>query len=151
MFRFKVPSKPFQSQVKYLSGYCGGKIIYADIKEEGDQDRFLRDAVSHTLKSASLAVTGGEGEAFVLNKLQDHPNHVLIPEKYQPIAGEVAMLNSAKSRCQVEKHGSDLLFVSKESSIFCLSKTVWATVDLPCQNPACSLGSCGSIKVSTRV
>ena len=40
---------------------------------------------------------------------------------------------------------------SKESSIFCVSKTVWSTVDLPCRNLACFLGSCGSIIGSTQV
>ena len=40
---------------------------------------------------------------------------------------------------------------SKESSIFCMSNTVWSTVGLLCRNPAYSLGSYGSIIGSTQV
>ena len=40
---------------------------------------------------------------------------------------------------------------SKMFSIFCMSKTAWSAVDYSCQNPACSLGSCGSLIGSTRV
>ena len=35
-------------------------------------------------------------------------------------------------------------FASKESSMFCVSKTTWSTVDFKCQNPACSFESKGS-------
>ena len=44
----------------------------------GGQDRSQRNTVSQMSKPASLAVTGGEGEAFISNKLQDHTKHVLI-------------------------------------------------------------------------
>ena len=73
-----------QSQIigiSMLSEGYGGKIIYIDIKKEEGQDGSLRDAVSQTSKPASLAITGGEGEACISDKLQDHPNHVLIRQK----------------------------------------------------------------------
>ena len=41
--------------------------------------------------SASFAITGGEGEASISDKLQDHPNHVLIRQESQQLAGEAAM------------------------------------------------------------
>ena len=70
-----------QSQIIGLSRLLGGrgrKIVYIDNKEEGNQDRSLKYAVFHTSKPVSLAVTGGDGENFILDKLQDHPGHVLI-------------------------------------------------------------------------
>ena len=73
-----------QSQIigiSILSGSCGGKIVYIDIKKEGGQDRCLGDAISPTSKPASLAITGDEGEASISNKLQDRPNHVLVRQK----------------------------------------------------------------------
>ena len=71
-----------QSQIigiRILSGDCGGKIVYINVKKEGGQDRPLGDAVSETSKPASLALTGGE--TSMSNKLKDHPNHVLIRRK----------------------------------------------------------------------
>ena len=70
-----------QSQIisiSILSGCCEGKIVYIDIKKEGDQDRSLGDAILQTSKPASLAITSGEDEASISDKLQDHLNHVLI-------------------------------------------------------------------------
>ena len=75
-----------QSQIigiSILSGGCGGKIVYIDIKKEEGQDQSLGDAVSHTLKPALLAITGGECKASISDKLQEHPNHVLIRQKSQ--------------------------------------------------------------------
>ena len=84
------------------------KIVYIDIKKECGQDRSLDDAVSQTSKPASLAITGGEGEASVLDKLQDHPDHVLIRQKSQQLAGKASVPDNAISRCQVDKHGTSL-------------------------------------------
>ena len=70
-----------QSQVigiSTLSGGCGRKIVYTDIKKEEGQDLSLRDAVSQMLKPASFSITGGEGEASISEKLQNHPNHAFI-------------------------------------------------------------------------
>ena len=124
---------------------------YINIKKEGGQDRSLGDFKSQTLKPALLAITSGEGETSMSHKLQDHSNHVLIWQKSWQLAGKAMMPYSVKSYCQVNKHSTDFFLASKESLIFCVSKTVWSIVDLPCQNPACSLGSCGLIIGSTRV
>ena len=43
-------------------------------------------------KTAELVkLTGGEGEASILDKLQDYPKHVLIWERSQQLAGEAAV------------------------------------------------------------
>ena len=84
-----------------------------DAKKEKGQYRSLKDAVSQTLKPASLAITDGEGEAFILDKHQGHPNHVLIQQKTQQLAGETAMPSSVTGRCQVDKHGTGLLLTLK--------------------------------------
>ena len=55
--------------------------MYIDIKKEGGQYRSLVDAIFQTSKPASFAIISGEGEAFILDKLQDHPDHVLIGQK----------------------------------------------------------------------
>ena len=71
-----------QSQIigiSILSGGCRRKIVYTDIKKEKGQDR--GDAVSQTSEPASFAITGGKDETFISDKLQDHPNHVLIWQK----------------------------------------------------------------------
>ena len=73
-----------QSQIigiSILSGGCGGKIIYIDNKRRGTQDLSLGDAISWMLKPALLAITDVEGEASILDKLQDHLNHMLIQQK----------------------------------------------------------------------
>ena len=54
---------------------------YIDIKKEGAKTDARGDAISQTSKPASLAITVGEGEASISNKLQEHPNHVLIRQK----------------------------------------------------------------------
>ena len=61
--------------------------IYIDIKKEKGQDRSLGHAISQTSKPALLAITGGKGEASILDKLQDHPNHVLIRQRSYQDAG----------------------------------------------------------------
>ena len=63
-------------------------------------------------KPASLATTG-EGEASILDKLQDYPNHVFIWHKSQQLAGEAAVPDSVINRCQVGKHRTGLLFSLK--------------------------------------
>ena len=59
------------------------------------------------------AVTCGEGEASILDKFQDHPDHALIREKSQQLASEAAMPDSVISRCLVNKHGAGLLSLKK--------------------------------------
>ena len=46
------------------------------------------DTVSETSKPVLLAVTHGEDEASISDKLQDYSDHVLIREKSQLLAGE---------------------------------------------------------------
>ena len=105
----------------------------------------MEDVVSQTSKSVSLAATGGEGEASISDKLQDHPNHVFIRQKSQQLSGEAAVPHSVMSRCQIDKHSTDL-FLSFERvlDILCEQNGL-VHVYLPCQNPACSPGSCGLI------
>ena len=66
-------------------------------------------------KPAWLAVTSGQGEACVPNKLHDHSNLVLVRMKSQQLAGEATVPDSVISSCQIDKHGTGLLFASKES------------------------------------
>ena len=99
--------------IDILSGDCGGKIVCIDIKKCGSQVRSLKDAVSQMSKSVSLAITGGEGEASILDKLQNYPSHVLILQKSQQLAGEAMSQAGVISRCQVDKHCTGLLFCFK--------------------------------------
>ena len=86
-----------QSQT-ILSGCCGAKIVSIDIKIEGNHDRCLRDAVSQTSKPAYLAIIGGESEASISSKLQDHPNHVLFRQKSSQLAGKASVSVGVISR-----------------------------------------------------
>ena len=60
-----------------------------------------------------FAVTSGQGEASVPNKFHDHPDHVLVRQKSQQLAGEDMVPDSVASSCQINKHGISLLFCSK--------------------------------------
>ena len=84
-----------------------------------DINRFVGDVISQTSKPASLAITGGEGEASILDKFQDHPNHVLIRQKSQQLAGEAMVPDSVTSFCQVDKHGTGLLSFKRVLDILC--------------------------------
>ena len=55
--------------------------MYIDNKKEEGQDLSLGDAISWMLKPALLAITDVEGEASILDKLQDHLNYVFIQQK----------------------------------------------------------------------
>ena len=100
---------------------------------------------------AWLDVTSGQGEASNPDKFHDHADHVLIQQKPKQLAGEATVPDSVVSKCQIDKRGSGLLFASKKCLMFCVSKTTWSTVDIPCQNSACSFGSKGSTIGSTRL
>ena len=50
--------------------------MYRYLKEGGPKPQ--GDAVSQISKPVSLSITGGEGEASISDKLQDHLNHVII-------------------------------------------------------------------------
>ena len=84
----KVSPNPFQlldecskarssAQAHFLEIVEGRSYIWI-LKKRRAKNRFLEDAVSQTSKPASRAITGGEGEASISNKLQDHLNHMLI-------------------------------------------------------------------------
>ena len=60
------------------------------------------------------AVTNGEGEASISDKLQDHLGHVLI-QKSQQLAGEATVPDSIISRCQVDKHGTGIFLSLKRA------------------------------------
>ena len=90
-----------------------------------------------------LAVTSGQDEASVPNKFHNHPDHVLVRQKSKQLAGETTVPDSVISSCQIDKHGTSLLFCLKESSMFWVSKATWSTVDFPCRNPPCFFGSKG--------
>ena len=73
-----------QSQIigiSIVSGGCGEKIVYINIEKKRGQNRSQGDVVSPTSKPAALAITSGEGEAYISDKFQDLPNHVLIRQK----------------------------------------------------------------------
>ena len=86
-----------------------------DIKKKGSQDRSLIITLFQTSKPASLAVTGGEGEAFIPVKLQDHSDHMLIREMSQQLTIEAAVLDIALSRCQDDNRTPAIFLFSKES------------------------------------
>ena len=52
-------------------------IEYIDINKRKDQEQSLMKAVSHTSKPPLLDVIC-EGEACIMDKLQDHPDHVFL-------------------------------------------------------------------------
>ena len=82
-----------QSQIvgtSILSGGCGRNILYTDIKKKGSQDRSPKNAIFRTSNTATLAVTGGDVEASVFDKLQDHLGCVTMREKSHQLAAEVA-------------------------------------------------------------
>ena len=54
-------------------------------------------------------MTSGHGEAFVPNKFNDHPDHVLDWQKSQQLAGEAAVTDNVISSCQIDKHGTSLV------------------------------------------
>ena len=74
------------------------------------QDQSLRNAIFQAPQPASLAVTGGEGETSIPDKLHDHTNHMLVREKPQQLTGEAAVPDSVVCSCQIYKHGTGLLF-----------------------------------------
>ena len=51
--------------------------LYVDIKKES-QDRFLGEVVFKASKFASLIVTVGEDEVFVMDKLHDHAKDMFV-------------------------------------------------------------------------
>ena len=55
-----------------------------------------------------------QGEASVPNKFYDHSDHVLVWQKSQQLAGEATVPRSVISSCQIDKHGTGLLFCRKE-------------------------------------
>ena len=95
--------------VDILPGGCGWQIVCIDVEQEESQDRSLRDTVSQASEPASLAVTGGEGEAFVPGKLHNYSNHVLIRYKSQQLAGKATVPDNVISSSQIYKHGTGLL------------------------------------------
>ena len=73
-----------QSQIigiSIVSGGCGEKIVDINIEKKRGQNRSQGDVVSQTSKPAALAITSGEGEASISDKLQDHPNYAFIRQK----------------------------------------------------------------------
>ena len=51
-----------------------------------------------------LAVTSGQGEASVPNKLHDHPHYVFVRQRFQQLASEAMVPDSVISSCQIDKH-----------------------------------------------
>ena len=97
-----------------------------------------------------------DSKASVLDELHDHTDHVPIMQEPQQLAGEAAVPYCVVCCCQVYKHGTGLLFCLKAVLKDVLSKQnylvrpSWSTADFPRPNPACSLGSSGSMISSTR-
>ena len=70
-----------QSQIigiSILFGGCGGKIVYTDIKKDEGSRPIHGGRHFSDVEACFVTMAGVEGEASILNKLQDHPNHVLI-------------------------------------------------------------------------
>ena len=113
------------------------------IKKEGNQDRFVKDALSQTSKLVSLAAFSGKDEASILHQLQDYPDYVIIWERSQQLANEAMWPDSFISGCQVDKHGTGLLLSIKRILNALRKQKAWSTIDLPCQNLAWFSVSCG--------
>ena len=65
------------------------------------------------VEATLLAIIGGEGEASISNKLQEHSSHVLIRQKSQQLTGEAAVPDGVISRCQIDQHRTGLFFSLK--------------------------------------
>ena len=57
------------------------------------------EAIIWTSEPAWLAVTSGQGKAFIPNRFHDHTDHVLVLKKSQQLAGEATVLDSVISSC----------------------------------------------------
>ena len=104
------------------------------------------DTILQVSKPAWLAVTIGQGKASVSNKFHDRLDHVLVQEKSQQLAGEATVPDSVMSSCQIDKHGTGLLFCLKR-----ILNVLRKQNDFLCQNPSCSFGSKRSTIGSTRL
>ena len=62
------------------------------------------------------------GEASVLNKFHDHPDHELVQQKSQQLAGEATVPSSVISSCQIDKHGTSLFLPQKDVYCFVSAK-----------------------------
>ena len=71
------------------------------------------DTIFQALGPAWLAVTSVKDEASVPNKFHDHSDHVLVRQKCQQLAGEAMAPDSVISACEIDKHGTSLLFCLK--------------------------------------
>ena len=60
-----------------------------------------------------LDATSGQGEASVPSKFHDHLDHVVVRQKSQQLAGVATVPDSVISSCQIDKHGTGLLFCLK--------------------------------------
>ena len=124
-----------QSQVVgicILSGDCGRKIVYVDVKQKECQGWSLRDAVFQTSLPASLAVTGSEDKTFIQDKVLDHADHVFIRKKSQQLIGEATVPDSViKTKQLAGLQKRQVFFASKQSSMFCVNKTALSSVDRP--------------------
>ena len=56
------------------------------------------ETIFQASKPAWLAVTSGQGEAFVPNKFHDHLDHVLVGLKSQQLAGKATVPNTHRDR-----------------------------------------------------
>ena len=57
------------------------------------------ETIYQASEPAWLAVTSGQGGAFVPNKFHNHPDHVLVRQKFQQFAGEATVPDSVISSC----------------------------------------------------
>ena len=80
-------------------------------------------------KPASVAVSGGEGEAAIANHLHDHVDQVSVRQQLQQLAGEAAVPHSVVGCCEVEKHSSGLPFSRKAIlDVLYVSRVTWSAV-----------------------
>ena len=76
---------------------------------------------------------------------------MLVRQKSQQLAGEATVPDSVISSCQIDKHGTGLLFCLKRILNGLPKQNDLSTVDFLCRNPVCSFGSKGSTIGSTRL
>ena len=99
--------------MRILLGDYERQIEYVYVKKKRSQDQSLWNIIFQVSEPAWLAVTSGQGEASAPNKFHDHLNHALFRQKSQHLAGEATVPDSVISRCQIDKHGTNLFCLKR--------------------------------------
>ena len=143
-----------------FSGDGGWQVRVVDIEEKGRQNRSLWDAVLEASKPAPFTVSVGKGETAIANYLQPSP----MPLPSISITRTMYLSGSNRSSLQVRPRCHTVLLAAvrstntaaafflaeKLSSMSCVSRVTWSTVDFPCRMSACFRGCNESMIGSTR-